>query len=417
MAARGTADQKGGTVSTRWFLGVDAGAAQHAMCLLDDTGTVISRYQLQHSSTACDEVVTDICRRTGGGPAEIAVAIEVPRGALVDFFLDRGCAVFAINPKQLDRFRDRYGAASPKDDARDAWVLADSLRVSELAFRRVHVDAAWVTELRELSRLNEALGEDLHRFTNRLREQLHRVTPTLLALCPGADAPWLWAVLAAAPTDAARRQLSAATLHALLKRHRVRRLTAARVLAATQAVPFPLAAGVAEAVERHIATLLPQIDAAYQARQACRIDLKRVLGQLEEQQEHRDVAILRSLPGVGMMTAATMLAEAWQPLCARDYHTLRAVAGVAPVTKQSGKLRAVRMRRACHQRLRDAAYHWARTSIVTDVGARRYYQMLRRRGISHGSAARRLADRWLRILIAMLNSQQIYDHSRHEQAA
>jgi Transposase/Transposase IS116/IS110/IS902 family len=407
-------------MTRRWFVGVDVGNRTHALCAMDANGAIVGRYAAAHTVVSCGEVFTKVIEQTGAVPGEIAVAIEVPRGAVVDVFLERGCAVFAINPKQLDRFRDRYRAASPKDDQRDAWVLADALRTTESAFRRVTADAPWIITLRELSRLSDELEGDLLRFTNRLREQLYRVAPALLALCPGADAAWLWTLLEQAPTQAARLQLAPEAIAQLLKQHRVRRLAGADVAAALRAEAFPLADGVVDATDRHLAALLPQIRAAYSARQACRADLKRALEdgeRAEEQTEHRDVAILRSLPGVGILTAATMLAEAWQPLCARDYHRLRATSGVAPVTKQSGKMRTVRMRRACHRRLRRALHHWARTSIVIDPGASRYYRSLRSRGIPHGSAQRRVGDRWLRILVAMLAAQTTYDIERYKLAA
>ena len=69
--------------------------------------------------------------------------------------LARGFAVYAINPKQLDRFRDRHTAAGAKDDRRDAHVLADSLRTDQPAFRRVHVEDPLVLQLRELARLDK----------------------------------------------------------------------------------------------------------------------------------------------------------------------------------------------------------------------------------------------------------------------
>ena len=132
-----------------------------------------------------------------------------------------------------------------------------------------------------------------------------------------------------------------------------------------------------------------------------------------ERCEHRDVEILQSLPGVGRFVAATMLTEAAGPLAERDYATLRAHTGVAPVTKRSGK-RAyfVHMRYACKWRLRQALYHWSRTSIQRDAAARAYYDQLRRRGHKHGRALRSVADRWLRILIAMLTTRTLYDPSR-----
>jgi transposase len=78
--------------------------------------------------------------------------------------------VFAINPKQLDRFRDRHSVAGAKDDRRDAFVLADSLRTDRPSFRRLRLDAPPLFMLRELSRAEETLLEEFRRTTNRLRE-------------------------------------------------------------------------------------------------------------------------------------------------------------------------------------------------------------------------------------------------------
>ena len=117
-------------------------------------------------------------------------------------------------------------------------------------------------------------------------------------------------------------------------------------------------------------------------------DFQAAEGAEPEHREHRDVEILRSLPGVGRVVAATVLAEASTALAARDYHSLRAHAGVAPVTKQSGKRRTVHMRYACDRRLRNALYHWARVATVCDAASRTYYATLRQRGHGHGRALR-----------------------------
>jgi transposase len=134
-----------------------------------------------------------------------------------------------------------------------------------------------------------------------------------------------------------------------------------------------------------------------------------------QQREHRDVEILRSLPGVGRVVAATVLAEASGPLAERDYYALRTHAGIAPVTKQSGKRRTVVMRYACNDRLRYALYHWARVAATCDAASKTYYAALRQRGHSYARALRSVADRLLRILIALLKSDSLFDstHLRH----
>lgn len=81
------------------------------------------------------------------------------------------------------------------------------------------------------------------------------------------------------------------------------------------------------------------------------------------------VQILLSLPGIGPVIAATMLAEASQPLRERDYQALRNYTGAAPVTKRSGKKKVIVMRYACNEQLRNALYHWSRTSMQKDPRA------------------------------------------------
>ncbi|MFX5705686.1 transposase, partial [Acinetobacter baumannii] len=73
----------------------------------------------------------------------------------------------------------------------------------------------------------------------------------------------------------------------------------------------------------------------------------------------RDAEILASLPGLGRINLATLLAETWEALRRRAYSALRSLTGVAPVTRSSGKSHLVVRRLACHPRLANAMYHWA----------------------------------------------------------
>jgi transposase len=134
-------------------------------------------------------------------------------------------------------------------------------------------------------------------------------------------------------------------------------------------------------------------------------------------QSFGDLALLLSLPGVGRIIAGMMLAEAANVLRQRDYRALRAYAGVAPVTRQSGKSRQVGMRYRCNTRLRNALYHWARTSVQHDPLSKQHYARLRAVGHSHGRALRGVADRLLAVLVAMLKSGQAYDPNRRARPA
>ena len=78
---------------------------------------------VRHGGTELSELCDWLLARTGAPAGTIAVAIETPRGPVVEALLERGFAVFSINPKQLDRFRDRFSVAGAKDDSRDAGFL------------------------------------------------------------------------------------------------------------------------------------------------------------------------------------------------------------------------------------------------------------------------------------------------------
>ena len=370
-----------------------------------------------------DEAVRWLCAQTGTGPEAIAVAIETPRGVLVDTLLERQFPVFVVNPKQLDRFRDRFSPAGAKDDDEDAHVLADALRTDPRAFRPVRPDAPLIIQLREVTRLRQDLLEEESRLTNRVRDQLYRVDAAWLTVSPAATDPWLWTILEQTPDPAEWGRLTRRRLAAVLHAHRIRRLTADALLAALRAPRLTVAPGVADAVATRLAALVPQLRLVHEQRTTAERQIDRLLVRMAaaplegEPHEHRDVEILQSLPGVGRIVAATMLTDAAGPLAARDYHTLRAQAGAAPVTKRSGKrVRLVQMRYACKHALREAVYHWARTSVQVDAVARTYYTRLRARGHSHGRALRSVADRWLRILTAMLTTRTLYDATRLTQS-
>ena len=162
-----------------WFAGVDWGSEQHQVCLLDVTGKVVGERAFAHDGAGlvamCDWLVS-----LAGHPSTVAVAIEVPHGPVVDVLLDRGFAVHAINPKQLDRLRDRFSVAGAKDDRRDARVAAAGLRTDPHLFRPVTAGEPGVVELREWSRLAEELQQERGRLANRIRQQLWRYYPQLL---------------------------------------------------------------------------------------------------------------------------------------------------------------------------------------------------------------------------------------------
>lgn len=414
--AQADEEREGMMNEVRYFVGVDWGSQQHRMCLLDASGQCVAERDVAHGaalSEACDWLV----EKSGAPPAEIAVAIETPRGPVVEILVERGFQVHSINPKQLDRFRDRFTVAGAKDDSRDAHVLADALRTDRRAFRLLSLDDPLLIELREWSRMLDDLQQERNRLTNRVREQLWRYYPQALNVNDDLGADWFLDVWEQVPTPAKASRVKDQTIERILKTHRIRRLDAGEVLRILRQKSLWVAPGTAEAACAHIRTVAARLRLINQQIKEAHQQLDELCarfgaatetspGQMCEQ---RDVAILRSLPGIGRINLATLLAEGWDLLRRRDYHALRILSGTAPVTRQSGRKRLVTRRYACNKRLQNALYHCSRVAMQHDPASRRRYSELRSRGHSHARALRGLADRLLYVLCTLLERNTPFD--------
>jgi transposase len=403
----------------RWYAGVDWASESHHVFLTDGDGSKIGEKIFKHGGEGLAEMAAWLMAMSGAtDPNQIQVAIEVPHGPVVETLIERGFKVHAINPKQMDRFRDRFTLAGAKDDSRDAEVMASALRTDPRCFRLLAAIDPVIVELREWSRIAGDLSAERNRLTNRLREQLWRYFPAMLELESDLGTEWLLELWELAPTPKKAARIRETAVAKILKRNRIRRFDATHVLAVLRKQPVQVASGTAEAASAHIITLIARIRLVNGQLKEAHRQLDALTAQLippEEagpgQTKQHDVGILASLPGVGRIVLATLLAEAWDALQRRDYAALRSLTGVAPVTKRSGKSCIVIRRQACHDRLANAMYHWARVAVQHDTKSRAKYAALRCRGHSHGRALRSVADRLLNVACAMLRTGTVFNPS------
>jgi len=378
--------------------------------------------EISHDGAAIRKFVEQVLKLVDGDASRIVAAMEAPRGTMVEALLDRGAQVFSISPRQLERFRDRYSPAGAKDDALDAYVIADTLLSDRKFYRRIQLPQPELIRLRQLSRTYDSLTEQVKALASQVLEQLNRYYPQLLRLSDAwHETAWLWELFDLAPTPQRAASLHQAKVKQLLKSHHVRRYKYTEILTELSKEPLHVAPGVVDAAAEHIATLLPILRLVHQQRSACSLQIKKLLDQARKAEEdnperpHRDAALLLSLPGMGIHNGAAMLAEASTALQERDYQSLRKLCGAAPVSKRTGgrsNRPQVSFRRACNPRLREAIYHWARVATQRDARSKAHYATLRSKGHTHGRALRGVADRLLKLLVSMLSSGQLYDPAR-----
>jgi transposase len=273
-----------------------------------------------------------------------------------------------------------------------------------------------VIELREWSRMYEELKQEQGRLANRVRDQLWRYYPQAGELGDPA-ANWFLDLWEKVPSPAQAVRVSEKTIARILKNHRIRRFDAPEVLRILRQPPLTVAPGTVEAATAHIRTVAARLRLVNQQIKQAEHRLDELCAAIEAAAEttpgqiceQRDMAILRSMPGLGRIIIATLLAEACEPLRLRDYQVMRVLSGQAPVTRRSGKSCIVLRRYACNRRLQNALYHWARAAVQHDPVSKQRYAELRSRGHGHARALRTIGDRLLYVLCTLLERQVLYD--------
>ena len=385
--------------------GIDWASADHAVCVVDAAGQVRARFSVAHDRAGLGKLIAGL-RAAGVSEA----AIERGDGVLAGALLDAGLTVVVITSRQMKNLRSRYGSAGVKDDRFDAFVLADVLRTDRARLRPLTPDMPAAITLRAAVRARRDLVAHRIAACNQLRAHLAATFPAGAGLFARLDSQISLAFLARFGSQDAAGQLSeedlAAWLHTLPYRGNAPRPEQLR--ARLQAAPRGAtgADGAARAViTGALAATLSALASQVKALEA------EIAAQLAA---HPDAHIFTSLPRAGTLRAARLLAETGD--CrARfpDPESLTGLAGVAPVTRRSGKHISVSFRWAVNRQLRDAVCDFAGDSRHASPWAAAIYDNARARGKDHPHAVRILARAWLHVIWRCWQDGTAYDPAKH----
>jgi transposase len=395
-----------------FFVGLDWAATAHAVCVIDETATVQWQATAPHSAAGLAELLRQL--RRFGRPDTLRIAIERPSGLVVDTLLDAGFQVVPIHPNAVKASRPRYSAAGRKDDPGDALLLADLLRTDGHRFQPLRPLSDETRALRALVRGRDDLVGQRVALANQLRALLERFWPGAAAIFAEIDSPIALAFLARYPTPQSAEQLGERRLTQFLRRQAYcGRRSAAELLARVRHAPVGRAGEVeseanGDLVRSLVAVLLPLVAQLQQLSAAIAAAVA----------DHPDGPLVQSFPRSGAVNAAQILAELGDDRARFSTpEQLEAEAGAAPVTRASGKHRAVIFRWACNKRLRQAVMTFADNSRHASPWAAAVYARARARGCDHPHTIRILARAWLRVLWRCWQDRRPYDVTQHRAAA
>lgn len=390
------------------FIGIDWAEAHHDVCAVDEAGKVLAKRRVSDGLEGVRQI-HELVAAHAEQPEQVVVGIETDRGLLVGALVAAGYRVYAINPLSASRYRERHVTSRAKSDPGDAKVLADLVRTDRHNHRQVAGDTELAEAVKVLARGHQDLVWSRQRFQNRLRNTLREFYPAALEAFKDLDSGEALAVLERAPTPWEGSRLSQAKIVSALRRggrerNLEERAAAIQVALRSEQLQAPAQIGSAYGVVvKSTVTVIQQMNQQL-------AELEAELAQSFE--GHPDAEIYRSLPGLGVVLSARVLAEFGDDPNRFDHPKSRkAYAGTAPITKASGTRLVVLARVARNRRLADACYLWAFSSLTRSAGARRYYDSLRSRGHTHHQALRALANRWVGILHGCLRHRSTYSEA------
>jgi transposase len=404
------------------FVGDDWAEDHHDVELQNEAGQRLARARLPEGVAGMGRLHAMIGEQLGDeDEAAVVVGIETERGPWVQALLAAGYQVYAVNPLQVARFRERHAVSGAKSDAGDAHVLADMVRTDRHQLRPVAGDSVQAEAVKVVTRAHKTLVWERTRHTLRLRHALREFFPAALAAFDELTSPDTLALLAAAPTPRAAAALSVAEITAVLKATGRRGIAAKaeKIVTALRTEqlgqPTVVAAAYAATVRTQVAILTT---------------LNAEIKTMEEQVgahfgEHPDAEVYLSQPGLGVLLSARVLAEFGDSKNRyADARARKNYAGTSPVTRQSGKKKVVMARYVHNDRLVDTLGQQAFSALRASPGARGYYDQLRARGVGHRAALRQLGNRLVGILHGCLKTGTPYDervawahHQKESQAA
>ena len=392
------------------FVGDDWAEDHHDVEVQDEQGQVLARARLPEGIAGITRLHALIGQFAGpdAEPGEVAVGIETDRGLWVTALRAAGYTVYAINPRQVARYRERHGTSGAKSDKADAHAMTGMVRIDARQLRPVAGDSAGAEAIKVAARAHQTLTWERTRQVQRLRHLLREYFPAALEAFEDLDAPDALELLARAPDPARAARLTRAQVAAALKRARRRDIAGKTdaILAALRTEqmrqPQPLAEACAAAVRSltviiaalngEIATMERQVTACFRG--------------------HPDAAIYLSQPGTGEILGARQLGEFGDD--PHRYASARArknYAATSPVTRQSGKKKIVMARFIRNGRLADALHRQAQSALRASPGARAFYDEQRDRGLNHDAALRALSNRLVGILHGCLKTRTLYDEA------
>lgn len=380
----------------RISVGIDIAKEIHWVCAIDGNGAVRIDRRLENSPAAIAALVTDLRALD----VDVRIGLDVIggiAGLAAAMLADAGLALVHVSGLAVNRARQGTAGGEQKSDPRDARVIAEQVRMR--------------TDLRSIDVASET-DIDIRLLVGRRRDlvaaqtqRISRLRDLLVSIFPGLEASF--DLTTKGPLHLLTKFVTPAELRTAGRKRLLRHLQGASGLPNRDAIADKAMTAAAEqaisvAGEIMTARLIRELAVEALASRTRLIVLDREMEAMLAR--HPDAALIRSLPGMGVVLTAELIAEAGTLSRFRSADALAAAAGVAPVLRQSGKMRFLRRPTGGNRGLKRVFYQSAFCSLA-HPDSKAFYDRKRREGKHHHQAVIALARRRVNVLWAVLHTR------------
>lgn len=393
----------------RLFIGVDWAEQEHVVWIGDAAGNEVRLIRIEESTEGFSELGRWLDEQRAAG-AEIFAGIERPDGRMVEFLLGHGVVVYALNPKAVDRARDRYRASGSKSDPFDAQVIGHFVRTDHQQLHALKPNTEQAEELKLLTRDHRGLVRQQTRVLNQLARLLKEYYPMALELFADLTTKTARDFLLKFPDPQKAHKMRRHSWDAFVREHRMPRKDAAARWEKISQKPLAIPDHVIRTRSRRLRPLVAELNVLVDAVSEYDEEIRSFFARTPT------ARLTETLPvgGDGVLIASVFAEMGDAPGRWESIAHLQAQAGVVPVTQRSGKRSGpVVFRTACNKRLRYALTQYAFTSLRGCDWAAAYYKRQRARGHEHNRALRALAGKWAKIFFVLWQRRVPYDDNLH----
>lgn len=383
------------------FLGLDVGKQTHYGHGLTPAGKKVFDKQLPNSEPKLRAVFDKLTAKFG----TVLVIVDQPAsiGALpLTVARDAGCKVAYLPGLAMRRIADLYPGEA-KTDAKDAAVIADAARTMPHTLRSLDLAGEVTAELTMLVGFDQDLAGEANRTSNRVRGLLTQFHPSLeRVLGPRLDHPAVTWLLERYGSPQALRKAGRRRLLEVVRPRAPRmaeRLVGDIFTALDEQTVVVPGTGTLDVI---VPSLAKSLTAVHEQRRVLETRIEALL------EAHPLSKVLTSMPGIGVRTAAVLLATVGDGSSFPTAAHLASYAGLAPATRQSGtSIHGEHAPRGGNRQLKRAMFLSA-FAALHDPASRTYYDRCRARGKTHTQALLRLARHRISVLFAMLRDGTFY---------